>query len=553
MTYGDTRVTKHPRSESDADDDEPQFEAEDDAGVDDSDDDGYEPSSDSESDSDEEEEERQAKRRRYVGQLPADVSEYVTELVQQQADVIASGLIDYIEEYHPRLRSELPTGDPSTEDLRYRTLFEAYTSYTEREETVATHFQSGAYDEDADVVGRTSVTYDGPPIGASTGRQITPTSVKEGMKQGTDDADMTLIATTFEGKWKETLSVSPPRLKWNDRTLELLTQLSTLLFAKVSQTITTEEVEAMAVNGRVLVSANEVGAVKRLVDVSLTEVLNQQKTLIASLKGEISQQNATTLAQTMSALGAQSDEELTEAQRDGVRWLAQTGLDGAILDDDDETEELSGLLEALYATMTENLKVVAGGAPESAAALITGDANAGTIIVVDAWEYVPEPTEKTPKPKAVVCSHAEQNLVYALVCSGHKDGAQVAGKKRPCTACSVSLQLADDAGYAIKYNPHPGGYWEATTHRGLQRIAQKVGVTSATQLNEWVRGIVGDDEFRQYITLVEELDGPPDEIAATSVIGKSAKERAKFSTAEGSQSIDLSFSPPRDGDDEDDE
>jgi hypothetical protein len=541
MSYGESHWARRTRLALDeavaADDEESSSEDE------------YKPGSEPESASDDEAA-QQPKRRRFVQQLPANVPDYVLELVEQQADAIASGLINYIEIYKPRLRSEETAAKPDPRDP-YKQLFTAYAYCTEREVRSAEHLYSDAYDEDKDLVGRTSITYDGPPIGKTTGRKVSPTSVKEGMQEGVADAEITQVATTFEGKWGTTVNVSPARLKWNDRTLELLTQLSTLLFAHVSQKCTTEEVEAMVVNGRVLISANEVGAVKQLLGVCLRDVLDQQKELIASLKSAISEQNATTLAQTMSAMGARSGEKLTEDQQEGIKWLAQTGVDGMILDDEDETAELAGLLEALYQAVVAKTNVVKGGEPESAAGRITDGANAGAIIVVDAWEYTPKPTEKTPEPKSVVCSHAEQNLVYALVCSGHQDGAQVAGKKRPCTACSLSLKLADDAGYKVKYNPHPGGYWEGTTYRGLQRIAAKLGITDAEQLNAWIRGVVGDEEFAQYITLAKELDDVPDEVSAKLVIGNGAPDRPKFSTAEGSVGIKLSYDPPSDEDEED--
>ena len=510
-------------------------------GSDDEDDSDYEPS-ESEDDDESEGEERARKRPRYLDVLPSTTSDYVASIIQQEGERITSTLIDHMDTYYPRLRSKATADRPDAESPA-EILFTAFTEYTEREELIVAHRQSDEYDEDAMVVGRTSVAFTEPPIGDATGRKVSGASVQRAMKQGAADGEMTQTATTFEGKWKDRVNVSAPRLKWTDPVRDLLGRLSTLLYAHVCQDFTTQEVEAMAVNGRILVSANEVEAVKRLLTADLDEVLRNNADLVAALESEISRQNASGLADTLSVFGAEEEEEASEAQVRGARNVARMAFGAAMYDDDDEMKDLAGVLDTLKQAVVDGLKVVAGGSPENAAALITDPGRAATIIVVDAWQRPVRPTKKNPKPKPVTCSHAEQNLVFALVCSKYTAGAQVAGKKRPCTGCSLTLKLADDEGYRIGYNPHPGGYWDGTTYLGLLRIAEELGAQDAASLTNWIRGVIGGEDFQQYVTLLKEMDGEdvPDTIESENVIGASASNRDDYTSADATQAIDLDF------------
>ncbi|WP_089104009.1 hypothetical protein [Streptomyces hyaluromycini] len=480
---------------------------------------------------------------------------HLAEAVNQQTRYIADGLVAYIEKYHPRLRSQATANVPTEADAPYRTMYEAFVSSTEYEAATMALRTSAAYDENQSVFGRSSPTYQAPPSGPAAQRkdEINQASTKRGLNKAAKKAGLEQIATTFEGKWKAKLTAAPPVFKWNERVLELLVALSTALFAAISRIFTTQEVEAMFVNGRILVSANEAPAVKTLVGATLNGVFADGAALFAALSGPISRENVAALAGLVSVLGtpAGGGEQLTDEQRRGVQMLGQAQLDNAILDDREEAEDLQGVLTTVRRMLTEDLALLSGGSAETAGKLITHPGYAGRIIVVDAGQR----PAASPSAKADACTHAEQNLMLALAYSKYRGGAQVAGKKRPCACCYLTLKLVDDHGYRLKYNQQAGGFWSGTTYLGLLKVARELGSLDAAQLNGWIKSVLTAHEFRQYVTLVKGLAPDGYQVAATDVIGSKAKASGRFTTSEGPASIRLRYPAPTDaaGDEEEDE
>ncbi|MGC4947937.1 DUF4157 domain-containing protein [Streptomyces sp. DT224] len=109
--------------------------------------------------------------------------------------------------------------------------------------------------------------------------------------------------------------------------------------------------------------------------------------------------------------------------------------------------------------------------------------------------------------------HAEQKLVLALLQSGSTGAAMIAGKKRPCTSCFLSLSIAKDKKLPqLTFQTKPGGYW-ATANAGLTKIANAAGVKDEQELDELIQKYgpatvrrTGPEGSQQYGSDSEESD-----------------------------------------------
>ncbi|TRV73799.1 DUF4157 domain-containing protein [Streptomyces sp. 130] len=93
--------------------------------------------------------------------------------------------------------------------------------------------------------------------------------------------------------------------------------------------------------------------------------------------------------------------------------------------------------------------------------------------------------------------HAEQKLVLALLQSGSTGAAIIAGKKRPCTSCFLSLSIAKEKKLPqLSFQTKPGGYW-ATANAGLTKIANAAGVKDEQELDELIQKYGGPATVRR--------------------------------------------------------
>jgi hypothetical protein len=261
------------------------------------------------------------------------------------------------------------------------------------------------------------------------------------------------------GKWAEKGRASGRGPKSDTRDLQLLNQISQ---AMINFVVNTQEVEAMAVNGRIIVSANEKATIQKIGQAKLDEILK------AEAEDDFQQKK-----DKISSVGAAltvGDGDLSDLERTGIDRLSRMETDSHF--SEDQASGVKSVLETLAATLGKRLEIVNGGSPETVAGMITDVAYQGRIITIDANTKM---VKVKGKDKEASCTHAEQNLVYALVLAGYGGGASIAGGKRPCTVCWLSLQLASSKGYKIRFNSHPGGYWSSTTLEGLRLIAEALG------------------------------------------------------------------------------
>lgn len=290
-----------------------------------------------------------------------------------------------------------------------------------------------------------------------------------------------------KGKWMEEGTASASRPRSADRHLHLLNQFSEILLGQVKGS---QEIEAMLVNGRIVISANEQkNTVEKLAGLPLDEVLRKEAERLESEEG-FAARKGRHLGQTAVALAMKDDDrDPTDTELSGMDRLARYETDSIRFPD--QAESVSDILATLKKIMTDKLKPVMAGDPAKAGDYIRNGKYQGNIIVVDAWDG-----------SQGTCSHAEQNLLSALLDSGHKSGAVIAGGKRPCTVCWLSLMLVNAHGYNVTFNTHPGGFWDGTTYKGLHRIAVKLGYTEATLGARLLEFAGADTDFEQYVTQV---------------------------------------------------
>jgi hypothetical protein len=261
----------------------------------------------------------------------------------------------------------------------------------------------------------------------------------------------TTVATsvTFKGRWTEKVTLSGARSFYGRRDAQVLRHLSAQLFWYVRNKLGQggeQEVQAMAVNNRILIAANNDSSVEALaVDLAkggkghLRKLLSQQQE-----NDERSRGNAKKLS------------KLFEGKRkfpgfEGVESLIAIAANDAFGKVD--VSDQSGCTEAILSpTHSQKLILIVG----------SGDL------------------------------HAEQKLVLALY-QAKRAGATIYGKKRPCATCAATLRFANDKlKLNITHNLHHGGYW-GTANEGLLRLVRLAvdrNAISGEDAKEWL-----DDEF----------------------------------------------------------
>lgn len=302
------------------------------------------------------------------------------------------------------------------------------------------------------------------------------------------------------GTWALSGLASGPVPKGGRRDLQLLSQLSQLLFnALAKKNVKTYEVEAMVVNGRILVSANEPPATAALATLKLNDIVPDCWSTRAVKKqttGNVAWEKVKPrkIADICAAL-LPSDPARAVAAKVGLRRLIQLQVDCQLVPD--QHNQVSAILTTLHTMLNSNLTLIKGGDRDAVARLINDPGHAGKIIVVD----------------AVTRSHAEQNLVAAAIAAALRPTnaltpreklqalgpISVAGCKRPCSTCWFTIALARRYGLDIHCNWHPGGLWKGSTQAGMQNVADLLGIEKAklTKELEAIRAAMG---FTQYVT-----------------------------------------------------
>ncbi|HWF81741.1 MAG TPA: hypothetical protein VN695_14265 [Streptosporangiaceae bacterium] len=276
--------------------------------------------------------------------------------------------------------------------------------------------------------------------------------------------------STMVGSWPPSVSISSQAAKDSSYDLQLLNLISQAFLNKISSA----EVEAMALDDRVVVSANEAASVKSLQETALEELIAKPPAELEDLAKEKHRD--------LSALRSGVREGPSE---DGEELLVGIAVGASMFPG--QRDAIMSSLKLLIQDKIKPAGPVNASAPGDA---LTKSENKARLVIVN----------------RVPSSHAEQNLVLALLKSGYgrSKSVAVAGGKRPCTICYLSLCLVREEFTGLSFNPHAGGYYIGETLGGLTKIVNAIGLTEE-QVRERAKHYLGGD-FTSYITAVAKYD-----------------------------------------------
>jgi hypothetical protein len=322
------------------------------------------------------------------------------------------------------------------------------------------------------------------------------------------------------------IQAEPPGTKIGERSVQLLGWLSTALFAFIKTKTNTVEVEAMIVNNRIFVSANEQAAVTQMCAQCLSDTLNgvaNSSFDIADSSGR--PMNIAEVAQALKIIPKGSVPTATQLK--GAHTIAK--LEAEAYQDEDQAELLRQILTVLQSAMQNRTAIYGPVDGDGAARALIDGTLAQRVIAVNG---LGTPTKS--------CSHAEQNLVYALAKADYYGPAAVAGTKRPCLTCWLTLKLAQKHGLSIDFKDAAGAFWDSSTFKGLHRVADLWGLDYKHLRAELYEiGGVDNDMFTQWVT---NMDKSRDEDDFQVVEVVDVREEPDLSTVR--TQLSQTFSPP---------
>lgn len=264
---------------------------------------------------------------------------------------------------------------------------------------------------------------------------------------------------TSSGMWTEQVTVRAPHSFADERVRQVLRHLSTAIFHYVkSQLKEEQEVQALYVNNRVLVSSNLPGS-------------------MALLKGLTSKQVFEIfLSDTYVGKDDRGKRDITK-----LRALIKDSKSVVELTDDlDEMTALLKMRELLISAIADPKSYLGHCTLDNATSFIADDQHAQKLIVVEGLSPV----------------HAEQNLIIAYHKSGVKDVGYIYGKKRPCTGCLMTFVFAVKIlGCNLVYNDRPGGFW-GPAEPGLLKLMQLKADLTLEEVDDFVDKNIPDATFR---------------------------------------------------------
>ncbi len=205
------------------------------------------------------------------------------------------------------------------------------------------------------------------------------------------------------------------------------------------------EIQAMILDDRMLVSANEAAAVSALITKELRGLVDNPPAGLAEW-AKARQLNL---------------KDLTDAIRgnpnaSGIEQLTHLGTAANFHPDQ------AGAISAVISLFQTDQYLIDGGA--DASAYVTGSAGKGKVILIQSAGFC----------------HAEQNLLVALVKANYGGRTiTVAGGKRPCAACHVALEIARTKYPQLRYLGDHGGGWYGSSKQSFSRLAAALNLSLA--------------------------------------------------------------------------
>lgn len=416
-------------------------------------------------------------RRVLTANLDDELNPQVAKLVNERADVMVTNY-KLVRTAEPAIRlAELPV--PAKEANR-STAVQVYENLERvRAERVKDTQLLGAVRASSDVL---IIRGKGQSV-AQTFKEIT-----------TDDNQRTLVEAL--GMRRGMVSTIPgevrainPGFKVGSQALQLLGHLSQAFLNKVNDM----EYQAMLVNDRVFVAANEQTAIASFAGMHLRDLLaegTRNIILDTDPKAKVRAYKIGALCEALK-LDKASTAQLTRVQEDGAKMLAEYALGYHI--DHTARKPLRSLLNILRHQAVNGPAMLGPFTPDVARDYVADPKYKNKVILV-----------KTPVLKGW---HAEQALVYTMILANWTAGAFVAGSKLPCFGCWLTLNLLPQRGYPLSFTKKPGYIW-GTTMSGLTAVAKRLGVASTAEVKLLCQNAYGytEDRFLQYMTAIEPLD-----------------------------------------------
>jgi hypothetical protein len=271
-----------------------------------------------------------------------------------------------------------------------------------------------------DAIDANEVSADGKKRKAVTAKSVTDATAKHRRTEGWGRA----TGHSSSGNWPAQVTMRGERSFDGERVHQVLRHLSTMIFHYAKSQVSGEqEVQAMFVNERIFVSSND-------------------RASMALFSGSVAPE---TVFDALLGGGALPGSD-TRAQGDlqKLRALIAGERIEEITQDDGERAALESMKTTVLGAIQDPGRNVQHCGIDAAAALINDGSAANHLIFVDGLDKV----------------HAEQNLIIAYVRSGASVPAQIFGKKRPCTGCTITFEYAVNIlKRTIMYNGRAGGFW----------------------------------------------------------------------------------------------
>jgi hypothetical protein len=271
-----------------------------------------------------------------------------------------------------------------------------------------------------DAVDAEEFSRDGKKRKRATAKSVTDSTAKHQRTAGWGRA----TGHSSSGNWPAQVTMRGERSFDGERVPQVLRHLSTMLFHYAKSQVSAEqEVQAMFVNERIFVSSNA-------------------RASMALFSGSVAPE---TVFDALLGGGALPGSD-TRAQGDlqKLRALVAGERIDEITKDPGERADLESMKTTVLGAIQDPARNVQHCGIDGAAALVSDGSAANHLIFVDGLDK----------------AHAEQNLIIAYVRSGASVPAQIFGKKRPCTGCTVTFEYAVNIlKRTISYNGRAGGFW----------------------------------------------------------------------------------------------
>jgi hypothetical protein len=310
---------------------------------------------------------------------------------------------------------------------------------------------------------------------AGTERMFTQIRTDLGLAPPTHpDTGNQLVAV---GMWQNNLQVAQPAEKDASYDLILLSMIAQVFLNYVKSV----EIEAMCIADRVVVSANSIGDIPNIQAQALADAIEKVPTSI-------------TVGSKIEELYQWQMDKHIDIQQ--LRARLRTGQDptGQVLD----IVTAANMYPDSYASTISTLKLIAQDTiknvqttPDGLGSFLTNRDYISSIILVN------------PLPQ----SHAEQNLMLGIIKSSYPTDKEIsiAGGKRPCTICYLSLCLTREKFPNLRYGIRPGGLYLTETKGGLTAICNALGINEQL-LQEKAAYYLDPKEYGQFISKYKDLD-----------------------------------------------